>query len=512
MNGAEALLGTAAAAGIEVCFANPGTTEMPFVAGLDRVEQIRPVLCLFEGVCTGAADGYGRMADKPALTLLHLGPGFANGIANLHNARRARSPIVNIIGDHASWHLSADAPLTSDIVSLAAPVSGWLRSNQSSAHLATDTAEAIAAALAYPGCVATLIVPHDCQIGESAGPAERAAAAAPAAVGGETIARARALLRDHKPAVLFIGGAVLRDRGLRAAGRIAAATGCRIVCETFPARLDRAPWLPRIERFPYFPEQGIEMLGDSRALLLAGAKQPVSFFGYPGLPSVLVPAGCKVEQLASPDEDAVSALEALASDLVAPDPSAMPDSSPVAPPTGPLSPATLAAAVASSQPEGAIIIDEGNTSSGPYFALSQGAPPHSYLALPGGAIGFGMPCSTGAALACPDRRVINIQADGSGMYTLQALWTQAREGLKVTTVICSNRSYRILGIEMARAGVSPGERSRQLIDLEPPVIDWVQLARSLGVSAARVESAEGLMKELQRSFSEPGPRLIETVL
>ncbi len=166
MNGAESLLRTAAASGIRICFANPGTTELPLVAAFDTDTGVRPILCLFEGVCSGAADGYARMSGNPAMTLLHLGPGFANGIANFHNARRARSAIFNVIGDHASWHLASDPPLASDIESLARPVSGWLRSADPAGPLSRDAAEAIAAARS--GMVATLIAPHDAQLRDGA--------------------------------------------------------------------------------------------------------------------------------------------------------------------------------------------------------------------------------------------------------------------------------------------------------------------------------------------------------
>ncbi len=509
MTGAEALLRTAVAAGIEVCFANPGTTEMPLVTALDRVSGIRPILSLFEGVCTGAADGYGRMAGRPALTLLHLGPGFANGIANLHNARRARTPIVNLIGDHATWHLAADAPLTSDIVTLAKPVSMWLRRNRCAKELGADMAAAIASATAPPGGIATLIVPQDCQLNDGA---EVGVVPTPPAAPRANIEPARALLRQG--AALMLGGPALTRRALLAAARVTAAAGCTLICETFSARLERGAGLPPLLRFPYFPEQGMKMLAQFKSLVLAGAKSPVAFFGYPGLPSSLVPEGMPVATLATADEDVAAALEELADALGA---SAGAGSlSPLAPPprpSGAITVETMAAAIAAVQPEGAIVMDEGNMSSGPYFALSAGAPPHSYLNLTGGAIGLGLPAATGAAVACPDRPVIAIQADGSAMYTVQALWTQAQQKLNVTTVLCSNRSYKVLGIELARAGVKqPGPNALSMIDLSNPKLDWVRLSESMGVPASRVDSAEALARELERSLAEPGPHLIEVPL
>jgi acetolactate synthase I/II/III large subunit len=514
MNGAESLIRTAIAAGVEVCFANPGTTEMPIVAALDAVDGLRPILSLFEGVCTGAADGYGRMAEKPAMTLLHLGPGFANGIANLHNARRARSPIVNLIGDQATWHVTADAPLTSDIVSLARPVSGWVQSVRSAASLASTTAQAIAAAGRAPGQVATLIIPSDCQWDPAERHAEPVEPTAPPAVSSDAIKRAAESIRKGNKVALFLGGTGIRGRGLKAAARIAAKSGCHLMCETFPARLERGAGLPELDRLPYFPEQAIEALKPFDTIVIAGAKKPVAFFGYPNLPSYLIPEGVNTAILADPTDDVPAALEALASEIGAPVSVATPSKvSRPDRPVGKLNAMTAGAAIAATMPDGAIVMDEAATTGLPFLAASAAAPPHTYLALTGGAIGQGLPCATGAAVACPDRRVIAYQADGSGMYTIQALWTQARESLNVTTVLCNNRSYRILQVELARAGVAePGRKARSLTELSNPDIEWTSLARGLGVPAVRVETAEALTIELERSLATPGPTLIEMIL
>ncbi len=514
MNGAESLIRTAIAAGVEVCFANPGTTEMPLVAALDSANGLRPILGLFEGVCTGAADGYGRMAEKPALTLLHLGPGFANGIANLHNARRARSPIVNLIGDHATWHVGADAPLTSDIVSLATPVSGWIRSIRTSASLADATADAISAAGRAPGQIATLIIPSDCQWGPAQTHAAPVEPAPPPAVSSDAVKRAAQSMRRNDRVALFLGGMALRARGLKAAARIAAKSGCHLICETFPARLERGAGTPTVDRLPYFPEQAIEMLKPFDSIVIAGAKKPVAFFGYPDFPSQLIPEGIDTPILAEPTDDVPAALEALASDIGAPASAATAAKiSRPERPVGNLNAMTAGAAIAAVMPEGAIVMDEAATTGLPVLAASAAAPPHTYLSLTGGAIGQGLPCATGAAVACPDRRVIAFQADGSAMYTMQALWTQARESLNVTTALCNNRSYRILQIELARAGVTePGRKARSLTDLSNPDIDWTSLARGMGVAAVRVETAEALTFELERSLATPGPTLIEMIL
>jgi len=513
MNGAEALLRTARAAGLDLCLANPGTTEMPLVAALDAVPGMRAVLGLFEGVCTGAADGYGRMTGRPALTLLHLGPGLANGLANLHNARRAGTPLVNLVGDHATWHRAADAPLASEIEALARPMSGFVRTTARAAALAEDAADAIAAALGPPGAVATLVVPADCQWDPAPGPAAPRRPPARAGAAPAALEAARAALASGEPALVLLGGAALSEPGLRSAAAVAARTGARLACDGFFARMERGRGLPAPERLSYFPEQAAAYLGGFRHLVLAGARAPVAFFGYPGGASDLVPPGCAVHALAAPGDDAAAALAALAEALEAP-PALVPARKRPVPPGGAaLDAAALGEALAALQPEGAIVVDESATSGLPYALAAPAAAPHTVLALTGGAIGQGLPCAVGAALACPDRRVVALQADGSGLYTAQALWTAAREELDVTVVVCANRAYRILRFEMGRAGlVEPGPQALALTDLGDPVIDWCALARGFGVPAVRAETADLLVDALARALATPGPSLIEAVL
>ncbi len=513
MNGAEGLIRTAVSSGVELCLANPGTTEMQLVAALDAVPGIRAVLGLFEGVCTGAADGYARMTGRPALTLLHLGPGFANGIANLHNARRAHSPVVNLVGDHASWHLAADAPLTSDITSLASPVSGWVRKCATSTSLPPDVADAIAAALDPPGQVATLIVPQDCTWDRVPGPAAPVKPRARATVPDLRVGAAAVALASGAPSALFLGGSALRAPALAAAARIAQATGCALIHETFAARIERGAGLPAVERLPYFPEQGAERLRGLAHLVLAGAREPVAFFGYPDHPSRLAAGTTRVSMLADAAEDVTGALEALALRVKAPARVPMATLERVGIPSGPLTTGALGQALAALQPENAIVVDEGATSGLAYFALAAGAPAHDCLTLTGGAIGQGLPAAVGAALACPDRKVIAFQADGSGMYTLQSLWTCARESLDVVVVVAANRSYRILQVEVARAGIAePGAQARALTDLSHPALDWVSLARGMGVPAQSADTAENFIAAFRRALAEPGPCLIEAVL
>jgi acetolactate synthase-1/2/3 large subunit len=514
MNGAESLVRTLAGAGVDVCFSNPGTSEMHFVAALDSIAGIRPILGLFEGAVTGMADGYGRMAGKPAATLLHLGPGLANGLANLHNARRAATPIVNIVGDHATYHAQYDAPLASDIAGFARPVSGWVHSSTSAATVATDGARAVAASLSPPGQIATLILPADTAWNEAEGAAPPLPRQSPAIVSGDAVDRVARALRSGKRAAILMRGAPLGEAGLVMAGRFAAASGARLMCDTFAPRLARGAGRVMVERIPYFAEQIVDFLKAVEVLVLVGAKPPVSFFAYPGKPSWCVPEGARIHYLAHAHEDGVGALEALADALGAPSQPigaaayARPDS-----PSGDFNQFTIGQAIARHLPQGAIVSDEGATSSGGTALATVTAPPHDHLSLTGGSIGLGIPLATGAAVACPDRKVVCLQGDGGAMYTLQALWTQARERLDVVTVIFANRSYSILNIELARVGAgNPGPKALSMLDLHNPELDWVRLAGGLGVEASRAETIEDFEAQFASAIASRGPRLIEAIL
>ncbi len=498
---------------MKLCFANPGTSEMHFVAALDAVPELRGVLCLFEGVATGAADGYGRMTGRPAAALLHLGPGLANGLANLHNARRAHTPLLAIVGDHASYHKRLDAPLESDVDALAGSVSGWVRRPARPADVGADAAEAVAAARTPPGQVATLILPADVSWSDGAEPAAAADVRPASPVAGEVIAAAAAALRSGEPSVLLLGGAALRRAGLEAASRVSVATSARLLGETFPARHERGAGLPPVERLAYLSEFAAVQLAGTRHLILAGARPPVSFFAYPGQPGTPMPDGCRVTVLAEAADDVPGALAALA-DLVAPGIRPAPQQADrPALPDGDLTAQSAAAVIGALLPEAAIVCDEANTSGLWLPAATAGAPPHDWLTLTGGAIGQGLPLATGAAMACPGRSVLALEADGSAMYTISALWTQAREQLDVTTVIFSNRRYAILGMELDRVGaVAAGEAARSLLDLSSPIIDFAALATGMGVPASRASTAADLAAQLGRALAEPGPHLIEAVV
>lgn len=512
MNGAETVLRTLAAAGVDVCFANPGTSEMQFVAALDEVHGMRGVLGLFEGVVTGAADGYGRMTGRPAAALLHLGPGLGNGLANLHNARRASTPVVVVVGDHAVDHLRFDPPLASDIDSVARSVSAWVRRSHQASELGRDTAAAVAAAMNPPGHVATLIVPADLGWSEG-GSVRRPLPVGTAPVVAEVTVNAIAkTIQSGEPCTLLLGGGGTRRRALLAAQRIAAATGARLLCETFPARLERGGGLPAVDRLGYFAEQATAQFAGVRHLVLAGARSPVAFFAYPGRPSSLVPPECEQHVLATDHEDVTEALEHLA-DLVWTESPMPPAPARVSAPTGPLDAQAMAAAVGATLPEGAIVVDEANTSGLFLPAATAAGPEHDWLTLTGGAIGQGLPVATGAAVACPDRPVLCLESDGSAMYTISALWTQAREGLDITTVVLDNSSYAILNIELARTGTpTVGPRAKQMLSLTPPHLDFVAIAAGMGVPASRAMTAEDLTAELLRAQAEPGPHLIHAVL
>ncbi|MCZ2857868.1 acetolactate synthase large subunit [Blastococcus sp. VKM Ac-2987] len=511
MNGAQALIRTFVDAGVDVCFANPGTSEMHFVAALDDVPEMRAVLTLFEGVATGAADGYARMTGRPAATLLHLGPGMGNGLANLHNARRGRAPMVNVVGDHARSHKRLDAPLESDIDAVAGTFSSWVRRSLSPADVAADAVDAVAAV--GSGGIATLVLPADVSWEDGAEPAAPRSVRPAPQVAPSVVEGVAAVLGGDEPVVLLLGGDAVSEDGLLAAGQITAGTGARLMTETFPARTARGAGLPDVTRLPYPPEMAIAALAGTRHLVLAGATAPVHFFGYPGVPGHPVPEDCTVHLLSEPGEDGVAALRALAG-LAAPDaePVLIEASRPELP-TGELTPRTMAAVIGALLPERAIVVDEALTSGVGLMELTSGAPRHDWLALTGGAIGDGLPMALGAAVACPDRPVIGIQADGSAMYTISALWSHAREQADITTIICDNGSYAILQHELSRVGAAnDGERAATLLDLGGPGLDFVSIAQGMGVPATRATTAEELADQLRTALAEPGPHLIDAVL
>jgi acetolactate synthase-1/2/3 large subunit len=512
MTGAESLVRSLLASGVRTCFANPGTSEMQFVAALDHIEGMRPVPCLFEGVATGAADGYARMAGRPAATLLHLGPGLANGLSNLHNARRARSPIVNVVGEHALSHRQLDAPLSSDIEGFARPVSAFVRMVQEVGEAGRDAAQAVAAARSAPG-IATLIVPADISWSSGGRVAHPIRPTPVRPIEPARIAAAAdALKAAQRPAILMSGN-VLRRAPLEVAGRIAAATGARLYCDFLAPRLERGAGLVPVRRLSYFGEQVLEELAGTDLLVLIETDPPVAFFAYPGKPGELTPPGTLVLQLAKRTEDGLWALAALA-DLVAAGSVEAPTQALAQPglPSGPLTPSSAGAVIATLLPENAIVVDESCTSGLALVPMCQGAAPHDWLAQTGGSLGLAMPMSVGAAIACPERKVVCLTGDGSAMYTLQSLWTQAREKLDVVTIVFSNRAYAILNYELQRLGAQCGPAAASLLDLRRPELRFADLARGMGVEATRVETAEAFADGLKSALATRGPRLIDLAL
>jgi acetolactate synthase-1/2/3 large subunit len=511
VNGAHALLATLADNDVTVCFANPGTSEMHFVAALDDAPQMRGVLCLFEGVATGAADGYARVRRTPAATLLHLGPGLANGWANLHNARRAHVPVVNIVGDHATSHAIYDAPLQSNIESLAAPLEGWYRRTTSPNDVARDTADAIAASYGPPGLVATLVLPADVSWNEVTIPASqpRSGRSDASPLDGDDLALSVKVLSTRRTA-LVLGGSLTKEH-LALARRIAAVTSSRLLTETFPTIMDRGAGVADAERLIYVPEFAIDQLKECEALILLGAREPVSFFAYPNLASRLAPDAAEIVDLVPPGEDPYEALLALAEALHAPTLALEPGERPRAP-HGELTSRSFAAAIGATLPEGVIVADESNTSGVHLFGATRFSPEHQWMTLTGGAIGYGLPVAVGAAVAS-NQRVLALESDGSMMYTSQALWTMAREGLDVTVVGLSNRSYAVLTYELSRVGAtSVGDASARMLDLDNPTLQLADLARSMGVASERATTAEELVIALERSYATPGPTFIEAIL
>ena len=515
MNGAESLVATLVDHGVDLCFANPGTSEMHFLAALDH-PRMKSVLCLFEGVCTGAADGWYRMRDTPAATLLHLGPGLANGLANIHNARRASSGMVNIVGEHSTAHLRHDPPLMSDIEGLARPLSHWVRRATASATIAWDVSVAIATASGHPGQIATLILPGDTawqDAGAALTPAlARSPVKTPDPARVDAIAR---VLRSGEPALLILANKAARGRALDLAGQIAVGTGCRLGSQFFTARLERGAGRVTLERIPYSVAPARAFLDGFRHLITVETREPVAFFSYPDQPSLLKAPGTAVHALAEADEDGTLALEMLVQALgvgrLAPR-RQEPVEAPV--PHGALTPISIAHALAAALPDHGILVDESLTTGRQTMGYTAGARPHDLINNLGGSIGYSTPVATGAALACPDRRTFCMVGDGSAMYTIQSLWTQAREGLPVTTIIFANNSYAILKAEFANmgAGSAPGPQALAMIDIDRPTIDWVAMAKSMGVPGTSVDTVDGFMTALKRALAEPGPALMEVRL
>lgn len=515
MNGAESLVSTLVGSGVTTCFSNPGTSEMHFVAATDKVEGMHTILCLFEGVATGAADGYGRMKGTPAATLLHLGPGLANGLANLHNAKRASTSIVNIVGDHATYHSQYDAPLTSDIVGFARPVSGWIHTSTSAKTVATDGARAIAASMQGQGQIATLILPADTAWNDALGPAPALATPSLAAPDENAVNEAAKALSSSKKPVLMIGADALRGEGLKHAGRIADATGAKLTCPTSTARRERGAGRVLVSPLPYFGEMIEAELQGVDTMVIAGAKPPVSFFAYPGKESWLTPDECEIIYASHPHQNSTQALEALADAVGAADAPTLftPHQTELPSDSDDLDQFTIGKIIAHLLPEGAVVSDEANTSGiGPALATATAAP-HDWLSLTGGSIGQGLPLAVGASVACSDRKVICLHGDGGAMYTLQALWTAARENLDVTTIIFSNRSYSILQIEFDRVGVgAPGPKALSQLDLTNPELDWVKLSNGMGVHATRAETLRAFREQFADAMTSHGPCLIEVVI
>ena len=510
MNGADALVHALVAAGVDTCFTNPGTSEMHVVAALDRTTNIRCILGLFEGVVTGAADGYARMCGKPACTLLHLGPGLANGLANLHNASRAHVPIVNIVGQHATYHLRHDTPLTSDIEAIARPYSNWLRTSRAASEIGRDTAEAIVAARTGPGAIATLIVPADVAWSEGGSMVAIPALHRSPMPAKDSVERAATMLRSGIRSGLLLGGSALHGKGIAAAGRVSLATGAKLLAPYPFARMERGAGNPVVERIPYVLEQAVEQLREFRQLILVGAPAPVAYFAHPGKSSVLTSPECVVHTLATPNEDCVAALEALQDALSLGGSQAPAEAERPPLPSGNITLPGLATAVAGLLPENAIVVDESMTSGRGMMAATKGAPPHDWLANTGGSIGIAMPLAVGAAVACPARPVLCLSADGSGMYTAQALWTMARESLNITTVIFANHDYAVLKREFSGLGIgNPGPRALSLLEIGRPDLDWVSLAKGVGVPGTRVASLDAFAEALRTGFACQGPTLIE---
>jgi acetolactate synthase-1/2/3 large subunit len=514
MNGADTLLKTLVNNGVEVCFTNPGTSEMHMVAAIGESEGMRSILCLFEGITSGAADGYMRMSGKPACTLLHLGPGLSNASANLHNARKAHSAVINLVGDHATYHKQFDAPLNSDVIGLAAPVSHWVRTVKDANSLATDAAEAISTSMIKPGQISTLIVPADCAWDPADAAAELQALPVAPLVEEAAVTTAADLLRNGKSTILLMSNMALTERGLELADKVAQKTSARIFCDTFDARLPRGEGRCAIERLGYFAEQATAQIGDCQQFIMVGTKAPVAFFAYPGKPSEFYAPGSTLHTLATVQQDAEDSLQRLVDALdanhyqprrqILNKPGLM---------SGELSAKAVAFAIAEYMPTDAIVADESGTTGAVCYPVTTNTVRHDWLRLTGGSIGYGLPVAIGAAVACPDRKVLCLHGDGGAMYTIQSLWTMARENLDICVVIYANRKYYVLQIELARVGAeSVNKKTLDMMDLSNPDLDFVKLAEGMGVPATRATSAEEFDEQFADAMASKGPRLIEAIV
>ena len=522
MNGAESLVRSLIASGMEVCFANPGTSEMHFVAALDKVSGLRCILGLHETVVTGAADGYARMAGKSAVTLLHTGPGLANGLSNLHNARKACTSVVNIVGEHALSHIQFDAPLTSDIQGIAAPVSHWVDTPTTASALASAGAEAVQQAHQHPGQIATLVLPAN-TAWDSVADDTQSVARLPARSTGQIVEQQtvtelartlRTAASNDEPVCFVLGGQCLHAQGLALADQAAQSCGAAVFAETFKTRCQRGAGRVSVKEIPYPTDAAVELLAPFKHIVIACAKAPVGFFAYPDKPSKLYPEHAHIHELAGMGDDGLRALASLveAMDAQSIPPRLQTQQAHAEPDDGPLSVDAVGVLLANQLPDDAVLIDEAVTSGAPVFRHTASAAAHDWLEICGGSIGGGMPLATGAAVACPDRAVINLQADGSGMYSLQSLWTQAREQLNVTTIIFANSSYAILKLELDNVQATSGHVAKDMMELDRPTLDWVSLARGMGVSASRATTVDEFRNALQEGLDSTGPYLIEAVL
>jgi acetolactate synthase-1/2/3 large subunit len=386
--------------------------------------------------------------------------------------------------------------------------------SESAASVAEDAARAVQAAMAPPGQIATLILPADTAWNPGGTAAEPLPIETRGRVSDQAVDAVVAALRSGEPCTFLLNGQGVSERSLQLLSRIVQKTKARFYGDTFISRIQRGAGRVDLERLPYFAEQAEEVLAGTRHLILVGTKAPVSFFAYPGRASELTPEGASALTLAAPDQNAEEALEAVVEAIGAGGLS--PQLTELNRPSladGALEPGSIARSLAALMPEDAILVNEAATSGFAIPPLTAASAPHDWLDLTGGSIGIGLPLAVGAAVACPDRRVIGLQADGSAMYTPQALWTMARESLDVTVIIFANRKYAILQVEFMRVGAhNPGPKAMSMLDLSNPDLSWVDLARGMGVPGRQVTDTGSFNDALAESLATPGPYVIEAVI
>ena len=514
MNGAAAFFKSIVDNGIDTIFACPGTSEMQVV---DEVgySNLRVVLCLFENSVTGMADGYARMLDKPALGMVHVTCGLTNALANMHNARIANSRMI-IFGGGVHVAHEVNEPVHSMLQRqpyVAQIAAQCVIEARSPDQLAAAATQALKASNDGAGKIVYVYGPNNAVWGESSFQGKLTSSAEQRQrVSTATISSIADTLKAGKKTAFILDNLALREEGLEILGRIAEGAGGRLFREWLPSRIAMGAGRVRTETLPYGGAEGRELLSEFDQIVLVGAKIPVCPFSYENQPWVKIPENCNVHTLATADHDILAALEELATQLDLPEKASNRyNRKPGEPPTGPLSGNSIVQSLSILMPADSIVLDEAMLENVMFPLLMDGAAPFDFMAAcPGGAIGAGPPVACGAAIACPNRKVILLEGDFSLMQGNTALWSMAQHNLDICVINYNNEGSASLSTELAR--VRQGEaqpKSIELLRIRKPTIDYAAMAESMGVPASRAETAEEFHLQLTKAMSTKGPHFID---